>query len=141
MNIVINPGSGQVPDASEANAVANAERFVADLAERGISTERCERRSDLDGGGRFGFELRTSAGYAELEMPGLPIDQVRWLGPGQDIWQFPRLYVDGNSWVWFFALNQFAPDGADLPTPNDTVDGGEPYRFETIRLDTSKETP
>jgi hypothetical protein len=30
---------------------------------------------------------------------------VRYLGiPGQNIWDFPRLFVDGSSWVWKFAI-------------------------------------
>lgn len=136
MQIHINPGSGPIPHATEANADANMNAFKADLRERGIDTgEELRRRSDLDSDGRYGYELRTAEGhYAEVEMPGLPTDQVRWLGPKQDIWQYPRLYVDGNSWIWFFALNQFRNNGLDAPSPNDTVAGGEPYRFETVQL-------
>jgi len=38
-------------------------------------------------------------------MPGLPLDRVRYIGaPEQNAWRFPRLFVDGNSWLWEFAL-------------------------------------
>lgn len=36
-------------------------------------------------------------------MPGWPLGQVRWQ-PDADAWQFPRLYVDGGSWLWGFAV-------------------------------------
>jgi hypothetical protein len=44
-------------------------------------------------------------------MPGLPVEQVRYMGEsGQNIWDFPRLYVDDSSWIWEFALSSCEPD-------------------------------
>ena len=37
--------------------------------------------------------------------PGLALAGVRYLDqPGQNIWHFPRLYIDGDSWVWKYAV-------------------------------------
>jgi len=45
-------------------------------------------------------------------MPGLPLDLVRYTGEnGQNIWNFPRLYLDDSSWVWKFAANILANEG------------------------------
>lgn len=123
MEIVINPGSGPVQGASAEQAAVNIKRFVADLAVRGLNVvETChtpEHDYDReDGDGRFAFDLTFDDGsVAVIQMPGIPVDKVRWLGPDQDIWQFPRLYVDDSSWVWFFALNACREDGDDTPYP------------------------
>lgn len=136
MQITINPGSGPVGAASEQQAAANVEAFVVDLQTRGHQNVQAERKTNADyntedNDGRYCWTVSVDGGPAvEVQMPGIPLDQVRWLGPDQDIWQFPRLYVDDSSWIWFFALNQFRNDGLDSPTVNGTVEGGEPYRFE-----------
>ena len=44
-------------------------------------------------------------------MPGLPLDQVRFVeDEGQDIWKYPRLFVDGKPWLWKYAVNVCAPE-------------------------------
>jgi hypothetical protein len=99
---VINPGSGPVRDSNEERAEANARAFVEDLGISGVSIQR-EPRSDEKG--RFGFVLTLNDMRVEMEMPGIPLENVRYLGiPGQNIWDFPRLFVDGSSWVWKFAI-------------------------------------
>lgn len=68
---------------------------------------RCEKDKESDANGRFRFVLVRGERRCEIDMPGLPIDRVRYVGgEGQDIWDFPRLYVDGSSWVWKFAVNR-----------------------------------
>lgn len=108
MSIVINPGSGPVEGATEENATLNIEQFVADLKGGGIRTIVTWTREprDDDGDGRYNFNLiADNRDVIEIEMPGLPIERVRWVDPEtQDIWDFPRLYVDGSSWVWKYAL-------------------------------------
>lgn len=127
MIIHINPGSGPVAGATAALAADAMEQFVRDLAERNITVASCVRNAHADYNaddhdGRFAFDLTFADGRtAQVQMPGLPIGQVRWLGPDQDIWQFPRLYVDDSSWVWFFALNACHPDGDETP---DVADPG-----------------
>jgi len=103
MDIVINPGSGPVDGATAEQAAAAMEQFVRDLAERDITVDSCIRNSGADydaedHGGRFAFDLAFGDGRtAQIQMPGLPVERVRWLGQDQDIWQFPRLYVDDSS--------------------------------------------
>jgi hypothetical protein len=121
MNIIINPGTGPVTGATLENADENIRQFVQDLRD-GLfrdGPDHCEfakifvRRGDTswDEDGRFAFVIwgKTVDGQDwenEIDMPGLPLDQVRWIdGPDQNIWDFPRLYVDGSSWAWKFALS------------------------------------
>lgn len=113
MNVIINPGSGPVPEAREAHAVTNITVFGDDLRRAGIVVASCSRTPDADyGEGRYAFALATADGRTiEIQMPGLPVDRVRYLdGAEQNIWDFPRLYVDGSSWVWKFALDVCEPD-------------------------------
>lgn len=124
MNVVINPGSGPALGATEANAEQNMLQFIADLAKRG-RPGGFARAADKDyGDGRYAYIVEVAGrGAFEVQMPGLPLDAVRWLGRDQDIWQFPRLYVDGNSWIWFFALNCFDADDGPERDANNTVAG------------------
>ena len=103
MNIVINPGTGPVADATEIEAERNMAVFVKDLGLPNLTTSR-QRKADY-GRGRFAFMVRdeVSGRQVEVQMPGQPVEQVRW-EKGLDPWQFPRLYVDGSSWLWGFAL-------------------------------------
>lgn len=134
-SIVINPGSGPVGGATAEQAEANIRQFAADLTERGHRNVTTSRLADEDyntddGDGRFCWLVSVDGDQSvEVQMPGLPLEQVRWLGHDQDIWQFPRLYVDDGSWIWFFALDQFADDDEPSRQPDNTVCGGEPYVF------------
>ncbi|MFF9271094.1 hypothetical protein [Streptomyces rochei] len=135
MNVVINPGSGPVNEATEQNATDNMAVFTDDLLQRGIPVTTFTRRTAADyGQGRYAYEVLLNDGTSvEVQMPGLPVDRVRWLGAeSQDIWDFPRLYVDDGSWIWYFALNCFEPDDAPSRHPNGTVEGGELYVFTRV---------
>lgn len=131
MSITINPGTGPVEGATEENARANIDRFAADLVIAGITTTSIERDPDVDSDGRYGYQLTTGDGRAlSIDMPGLPLDQVRYVDePGQDIWDFPRLYVDGSSWVWMFAIRACKPrptgdPNEDRPNSDQCTDPG-----------------
>jgi len=134
ISISVNPGSGPVAEATEQNAIDNMAVFTDDLRTRGITVTGSVRRPEADyGSGRYAFTVTTDDDHAtEIQMPGLPVDQVRWLkSEGQDIWQFPRLYVDDGSWIWYFALDQFAGDDGPRRWPDGTVEGGELIRFSS----------
>jgi hypothetical protein len=95
-----------VPEGDGKDAWLNIEVFVRDLDAKGFGIPQIKRSPELDDGdGRHTFTL-TWEGYArEVQMPDLDLERVRWMGlPGQNIWDFPRLCVDGSSWVWQFAL-------------------------------------
>jgi len=119
MTIFINPGSGPVRGATRENADANIARFALDL----MATGRAKTVRMLDGinssqvperDGRWIYQIAADGETHEIEMPGLPIEQVRFVDrPEQNIWDFPRLYVDGSSWVWMYALSSTMNDDED----------------------------
>lgn len=133
--LIINPGSGPVTEATEDSARANMSAFWTDLAARRLEPGAFTRNSAADyGEGRYAFDFCIGDEMHRVQMPGLPLEKVRYLGGEQDIWDFPRLYVDDSSWVWFFALNILMPDDADTPTPDGTVQGGAPARFRLLGI-------
>jgi hypothetical protein len=103
MSLIINPGTGPVDGATEAQATANMTAFVEDL---GLNVEAVERTPAQDyGEGRYAFTVRMEGRSCEVQMPGIPLARVRYMRhAGQQIGNYPRLYVDGSSWVWFYAL-------------------------------------
>lgn len=131
MSIVINPGTGPVDGATEEQARANMDAFCADLREAGIiATTITLLQDDHDGDGRFAYRLGTGdARQLDVLMPGIALDEVRYMGAdGQDIWDFPRLYVDGSSWVWLFALRACEPPlGYVRPTVAE-LGHGDPFQ-------------
>ena len=103
MQVVINPGSGPVEGTTEENAIENIKHFIVD---NGVERVKWVRIPEMDyGKGRYAFLLWKDIHCSEIQMPGLPLEQVRYMRTDdQDIWHFPRLYVDGGSWVWHYAL-------------------------------------
>jgi hypothetical protein len=109
MSIIINPGSGPVGGADPDLAHANIESFLADLRDAGHTAALIAPGPEEDG--RWTFTIKVDGVAHEIEMPGIPLAKVRYLGTDdQDIWDFPRLYVDGSSWVWLYALNVAAAE-------------------------------
>ena len=113
-SIIVNPGSGSVGGADEENARANMRALAEEVAQRyGADVEVGAPKGERKG--RWVFPLTVSRGGAsrthEVEMPGLPLERVRWRSPEDgSIWDFPRLYVDGSSWIWKFAVAVLDPD-------------------------------
>ena len=98
--VFVNPGTGPVSDATEAEARKNMKQLVIDAEIQGA---RVRRKSRLDENGRFGFRVIYADQAWDVEMPGLPLERVRFV-KGLDPWQFPWLYLDGSSWLWEFAV-------------------------------------
>lgn len=103
-DISINPGSGPVNgELSWENAYENIKQYIKD----------CEiplhivKSNHVPDEGRYLFVLRNDE-YdfeTEVEMPGLPLEKVCYVrAEGQNILEFPRLYVDGGSWIWNCSL-------------------------------------
>ena len=128
------PGTGPGEGGSLEHAKANMDAFAADLRDAGLYATSLTRNEDADEQGRFGYVLTMGdARKLEVEMPGLPLDQVRYVGAdGQDIWDFPRLYIDGSSWIWMFALRQCEPP-ADYVAPDRS--GPAPYELDPADAD------
>lgn len=103
MTIFINPGTGSVLGADEHAATENIKALVKDIGIPGVKWKRKIKRDY--GCGRFCFVLKSGSKKHEVQMPGIHLDRVRFVGSeGQNIWDFPRLYIDGMSWVWKYAL-------------------------------------
>lgn len=102
--ISINPGSGPVNgELSWENAYENIKQWIKDC-EIPLYIEKSNHVPDE---GRYLFVLRNDEyNYStEVEMPGLPLEKVRYMRTeGQNILEFPRLYVDGGSWIWNCSL-------------------------------------
>lgn len=103
VGMIINPGSGPVDNSSESHAEENIKHFITDNGVDGVNFIRIP---DEDyGEGRYAFLLWKDNVCHEIQMPGIPLEKVRYMkDEGQNIWDFPRLYVDGSSWVWYFAI-------------------------------------
>jgi len=103
MNVIINPGSGPVNEATESNATSNIIHFIVDHKESKLNFIRVPSKDYGDG--RYCFLLWKDEHCHEIQMPGIPLDQVRFMGDeGQNVFNFPKLYVDDSSWLWEFAL-------------------------------------
>lgn len=101
MSVVINPGSGPVLGATSVQALANAEVFASE-----VDAIRVEGPLGTEGDGRWLFRLHRDNRSIEIEMPGLTLDRVRYIDrDNQNIWDFPRLYVEGGSWIWLYGVN------------------------------------
>jgi hypothetical protein len=101
--IYVNPGAGPVEDADENYARMNVRAFIRDLELDGVWFRRYVRADRGDG--RFCYRLYKGEQKCEILVPGLPLKQVRFQD-GLDPWDFPRLYVDGSSWLWIYAVGR-----------------------------------
>lgn len=103
MSVVVNPGSGPVHETvSWDNAYENITAYIADC-EIPMRVVRSEHEADE---GRYLFVLKNDEYdyQIEVEMPVLPLEKVRYVeGDERSILEFPRLYVDGSSWIWYLA--------------------------------------
>ncbi|WP_344500536.1 hypothetical protein, partial [Streptomyces enissocaesilis] len=101
----MNPGTEPLPLATEEVATANMAAFVDDLANEPCTVTRCERTPAKDHGeGRFAFAVVLDDGQEfEVQMPGIPLERLRG-DASSDAFAYHRLYVDGNSWLWAYAV-------------------------------------
>jgi len=101
MSIIINPGTEPVLDTKEEDSEASIHEFMDQVREHvGYELQYERMREDNDGWYAWRLHCRELSTRVDIDMPGLPPDQLQ-LGP----WKSPRLYVDGSSWLWKYALN------------------------------------
>ncbi|MEU6295050.1 hypothetical protein [Streptomyces erythrochromogenes] len=100
----MNPGAEPLPLGTKETAQANMAVFVEDVnAEASIVTSYEPAPSTDDGEGRFGFTLSLADGRVfDILMPGIPLERLR--GDGTNAFAYHRVYVDGNSWLWGYAV-------------------------------------
>lgn len=98
-----NPGTGPVKCSRRDFADKNIAQLVQDVGLEGITIKK--KRKDYDDG-RYAYKLSRKGMEVEVHMPGWPLEDVRYLGGGgQNPFNFPRLYVDDNSYLWKFAIS------------------------------------
>ena len=108
MGIVINPGTEPIEQGSIEYAKENMKHFLTDCSTKDllfVRVKECDRHYAEEG--RFAFLVyKDNCTRCHLiHMPGLPLEKVRYIdSERQNIWHFPRLYVDYSSWVWLYAL-------------------------------------
>jgi hypothetical protein len=118
-------------DVSPEAALVNMYEFVADLVAAGAIVSGLEpiigEGSDIEeslqmGGtryspthdGRFPFRLTVNGHKNLVEMPGLALELVRYTSAdGQSICDYPRLYLNGGSWVWSIGVSLLAKTEQD----------------------------
>ena len=100
--VLLNPGTGDARDygrVSGAWAYSNAKRFAVEVDADSV----IKLRGQPDDG-RWPFALVFGRRRVALDMPGCSLARVRYVDPlMQNIWFFPRLYVDGHSLTWLYA--------------------------------------
>lgn len=106
MQLIINPGSGPVDSSNIKDATENIEQFIKDIDLPGVTYHDIKYNKD----GRYSFHLKKQKKkgknrVCEINMPGIPLEKVRYIdSKKQNIWDFPRLYVNGSDWVWCYAV-------------------------------------
>ena len=97
--VLINPGTGPVPRAQSRWARFNIAAFAREVG-RDVDVDHVPR---ADGDGRWTFKLTYGKRRVEVSMPGCP--RACLTNPDAVGLIFPyRIYVDGNSWMWRFAV-------------------------------------
>jgi hypothetical protein len=111
--VFANPGAGPIAHGTLGqDAEINMAALIADVGLDG-TTYRATGEQD---GGRYSYVVSYAGREAEVDMPGTTLEEVRYMKlADQNIWDFPRLYVDGNSWIWFYAVNVLRDDLANPP--------------------------
>ena len=123
-SFIINPGSGPVENACVEDAIKNIKQFIKDCE----IELKWKRDLTWDDEGRFSFIIYKrrkwyffKKDWHRIDMPGLPMDEVHYMGAeGQNIWDFPRLYYDGSSWIWMYAIDLVRED---FNKPEEEADG------------------
>ncbi len=123
MQFIINPGTGPVRGQRRL-ARLNLKALIADVATgwlafdgRGAATpafdptEVIAKETGVHEDGRYDFILRRKNKSVIVSMPGVPRNHVRGalsqsmgLDPFPRGYLPPRLYVDGSSWAWEYAV-------------------------------------
>lgn len=109
VQILINPGtwetSGNIDTAEE-----NIKIFIKDLGKDFIY-----ERTDKTHNGRFIFIISNKEESYEIAMVGENIEGVRYIDTfRQRIMDFPRLYVNENSYVWIYAIQNITKESENV---------------------------
>jgi hypothetical protein len=99
MAIMINPGTEARSQTSVENASAVVDRLCNELS---LDRSKFSRAPQRDADGFYAFDFAGQDGRAlEIEVPGDDPNEVTESRP----FSSRRLYVDGSSWLYCYALN------------------------------------
>lgn len=103
--LYVNTGTNPLENTNEGLANKNIEQLIEDVGLDGVTAKRNKDRDF--GKGRFAYVLtyELNKRNIEVQMPGLSLERVRYTQESQCACEFPRLYVNGGSWLWKFAVN------------------------------------
>ena len=106
--IFSNPGTGSVLLYGDSVSMRDARANVAALLEDvGPELQLVSASETADASGRYRFVLAREDGTERVvEMPGLPLSLVRYQQDRASALAFPRLYLDGSSRWWPFAVSE-----------------------------------
>jgi hypothetical protein len=104
--IILNPGAGKCEEGTFEQACRNINCFIEDCS---VPLEINEKHDIPDVNNRYMFKLVYDTGIIairfEVLMPGVELKKVRYRNlENQDIWDFPRIIVDDESYVWEYGL-------------------------------------
>jgi len=102
--LIINPGTEKQTKHNEKNAIEVAKQIAKDLKLTSKNWHRNCLRDRKDGW--YGFVFKGKGGEIDVDIPGVDPKRVC---KGEPFYS-PRLYVDGSSWLYGYALN-FIFDG------------------------------
>jgi hypothetical protein len=104
--IILNPGAGKCEEGTFEQACRNIDSYIEDC---GVPLKIGEKHEVPDENNRYMFKLDFETGMVdfrfEVLMPGVDLEKVRYLElENQDIWDFPRIIMDDESYVWKYGL-------------------------------------
>lgn len=101
--IIINPGT----EANYSATLANAETIALMICEDvGLPNGSYVRNESRDNDGWFGFDFTRNGRVFEVDIPG---DDPATVTGGRPF-AARRLYVNGSSWLYGYAINRFFDD-------------------------------
>jgi len=92
------------------NAWSNVMQLMSDAGI--VDFEMTRADEDVDDG-CWPFEVRWEGQEAFIWIPGVPIDQLK-VSQRSATYFVPRLWVDGNSWLWEYAVEILSEKGKDV---------------------------
>ena len=93
MRVIINPGTGIVARATKKQADKNMSEFVREVGLKNVKTGVGTENRD----GRWNYVLSLGLRRCDVDMPGVILPE--------DYMSGPRLYVEGCSWWWPYAVS------------------------------------
>jgi hypothetical protein len=103
MMMLVNPGTSSIREADKKLAKLGIAQFVTDLDLGALKVKR-DKKGDCDGW--FGFKVKSKRASISVLVPGIPMEQMRRMERDDSAWNFRRLYVEGSSWLWNYALER-----------------------------------